>query len=205
MIDYNGKPPQNCDCDCDHGTRYEKVESSIMLAVALNLKKNPEFMGLVDHGGTQFTVPIKVINADGAFITNDIWEVIDKNDIIVAKDRTRKANDYMKRGVRDTLHAYSVTKLLRVLYNNSVIPSSQYTWDLATKTITWIAGGTDIPPVNSRYLVEFIENINYRVFVDVGMRRGSKTEHLPIKVIAIQRSYTLDEKTIDLTNVTVLK
>lgn len=204
IIDNDGRPLTTC--DCDNGVRYYDPIEIILLTTALNIHKNPEYGGLIDHGGTQITIPKTVKNSvTGAYVSSNVWHRVDVNDVIVAVDRKRKVTDILQRTKRDKLVAFNITEILRVLYNNAVVPTAQYTFNTTTKEFSWASAGAESPPVDGKYLVEFIEEVNYRIFGSMPMIRGTRTEDLPKKVVAVHRQYNLERQAVTLTDVEVIK
>jgi len=147
--------------------------------------------------GVDYTPSITVVDGGGtddqtaklyfgyALADNSVWDKIHVNDVIVVQDRVRREHDFLKRGTRDILRAFEVEDVVEVRYENTIVDPSHYTYTAATKTFAF----TGTVPVGGEYIAFFDEKINYKIWQQQAQDRGSTTDVLPKKSLAVLRAY----------------
>lgn len=180
------------DHSCNQGFFYAAPETVQLIRTQISTKYLNQPNGHIFIGGAHFTFP-KFYNG----VEQKIWENIARGDVIVLENKIRRDSDILKKGVRDTLHAFDITEILSIYSGNTQYiegtdfelveneDSSIFTGN--TGTINWL--GANEPEINEHYTVEFKCNAQYRIWDDGAGDRGTDDEDLPKKVVAVTRKF----------------
>jgi hypothetical protein len=179
------------DCSCSNGYRYpgSPVEAKL-LRTSVDFKSIPEELGRILQGGCQITIPRQERKLDvlGLPYYEDltIFDRVSVGDVFSITNRTRRATDILKKGVRDSLRAFDVQEIFSVTkVNTTYTEGTDYTF--SGTTITW---GVDKGPNDGEfYTVEFECLVQYVVWDDMAKDRGGDNDVLPKRVLCKLRQF----------------
>lgn len=188
----NGGHPDP-DCDCYGGFRYADPVEVVVLRVEVNFRHLPADIGMILQGGCKLTIPaLKVVrDVEGnikEYKEDPLHERVTRGDIFAEMNNSRRDGDLLVRGSRDRLFSFDVDKILRVTTKTTEYADhGDYTFDPTTRTISWVSGHG--PATGTPYTVEFTSKVQYIVWDDQAMHRGSDANPLPRRIYCRLRQY----------------
>jgi hypothetical protein len=188
VSEHDGHPDPGC--DCMNGFRYEDPVETKVLRTAVNYKALPENIAAILQGGCTLTIPWKNYDPEAkTYADSDIFDLVARGDVFAVKGRRRRERAILKKGVDDRIPAFDVQRVIRVMVKGtSYAQGTDFDIDEANCQITWLGGG-NAPAEGQFYTVEYECLIQYVVFMDLGMDRGSDTEILPKRFLCPLRQY----------------
>lgn len=205
VAENNGRP--SADCSCNSGYYYKDPETFEALKVDVTYKYQHIQAGIMHEGVCQLTIPKQINN-----IEQTIHTTLAQGDIIVDPSKTRRDRDVLTKGMRDTIYAFDITKILSVYAKDKeFIENIDFTVSLINSSagsITKIIWDSEADILEGdSYTVEFVSQEQYFVWNDGGNKRGATDFNMPRKVLCVLRRYrptdNPEDKTSPLDNVDI--
>jgi hypothetical protein len=173
------------------GFYFDAPETILAMRTAVSYKLLNTAFGKSLNGGATFTIPKYNLQK----VEQRAWTIIARGDVLALTTETRRETDILLRGTRDVLYAFNVQEILGVYRDNfkytlntDYILSEITTQAAANLTqINWVTGRG--PATGEAYSVEFTCLQQYKVWDDGGQDRGTDTQKMPKKIIAVPRRF----------------
>jgi len=113
--------------DAIHGFRYNDPVEERIMRTSISQRIILSEHGRQYEGGAKFTIPPTKL-VDGAYVTVPMYERVFLGDVIVAKSKSMRDFDILKKGFRDQLFAFDVKKILNIASIDSGGIEHSYTY-----------------------------------------------------------------------------
>jgi len=181
----NGIPKQGCPY-CDHGFRYpvDSVNADV-IRTAPNLRSVPENIATIFLGGARLTIPATMRDKTA----NPAFAYVHRGDVFCFGAFPERNSDLLKRGTRDEIWAFDISKIVSVRDENDVEYTETDDFSLDDRTIVWNSDAG--PAVGVAYSVEFVASSQFIIYgLEPTSRGGDGTGAvLPKTVLAVRRTY----------------
>jgi len=186
-VGQDGQP--QLDCDCENGFRYPaEPYKTIVSFSSLQVTETQGKNGLVTQGEAGVYITRSNYRMDwehlpyrDRFSDNPLYNRIHLGDILVVPGKLRRQHDVLQKGSRDTLNAFEVQHIERIMSS-----TTEYQQDVdyvlgptdpEQRTIEWL--GNDEPSTGDCYTVEFVAPLTFIVYNDVPNNIGGIGEEIP--------------------------
>jgi hypothetical protein len=122
----------------------------------------------------------------GVFAFLPIHSTIGRNDVVIIDGRTRRDGERLKRGVRDTLKAFDIQKIIKVSAKG-VDYIEGIDFNMVGMVVTWIESKG--PADQAAYVVDYLTKANYVLFDDMPTDRGSDVDNISKRVLMALRHH----------------
>lgn len=192
VLQNNGVPDP--ECSCINGYQYPDAYIERKLLRTSSAKNSGmERDGRVEDGQCNVSIPsiyqvaIDILG-NKTYADNEIYHKVSIGDIFALPGRRQRARDILKKGIRDTLKAFDVQRIINVSsIDTQYVYNTDYRYKTTTKEIVWNTGRG--PGDGETYTVEYECFMQYIVFRDQGHDRGTVLDYLPKRVTCNLRSY----------------
>ncbi len=122
----------------------------------------------------------------GVFAFLPIHSTIGRNDVVIIDGRTRRDGEKLKRGVRDTLKAFDIQKIIKVS-TKGVDYIEGIDFNMVGMVVTWVDGKG--PADQTAYIVDYLTKANYVLFDEMPTDRGSDSDNISKRVLMALRHH----------------
>ena len=158
--------------------------SRVDILIPGTLDATPALFGLAS---TQY--PKQIIPDVKTYAFLPLYNKVSRGDVFTVEDRLRRDGDLLRKGVRDTIHAFDVQRILSVSIRGTVYKES-IDFTHSNRVITWLGNGS--PADDTDYTVEHLCRQNYIVYDELASDRGSDTDFVAKRIHLALRTYAAE-------------